>query len=624
MVLLKKDDREEEFYFAATKKKSQKGKKKGNNKDWMQHRVVKFGRMYYGYSFEEGEAYQFTHQRLDGMITRGYIPIDYLSAIQVDGSSDLFFKTRLGEIGPEYQFAWQSTRNVVGDWSSDLDSLWAKVLAFIEKKGLASEEALEYLDADPYVIFGIDDPVTQKALYELQTNDVLVCEGLTPTINEWFAYLNADPAADADLKWVVEAFAEAELPPPWISYKGWGSIVCFKNTDALDSAAQTASASWKHPLFDYFQNLMEYCRQSSGEEVRRLRVHRLLWNFYTYHANTDSESDPLISPLHVKMLGTIFAYKDLATQSWQVRPLKMALKYFANEYGKKREILREDILYIQETLKLEDEKHDVMTKTWQETLQGLNFNLDDLVDGKMRCAENNDVALIFCFECKESYSPEGFAKLHAKGRRADHVHFRTRPCMNHVTDKVSEEIRTQLCGDKRGGPCKMPAKLHCMHTGTDLCKLCFALMHVKTLPTEVGEIPPERINYQQQLKDTLALITYGGGKDPDSRPGTRELGSRPATRDSANSLGSLDATELKRVLGTDWHQFYDRTGISFYYNFLTEESYRTPPQATQDEMAKAKEIEQMFNKPEKQLRTPREIRPPYRDHNHAQMSAPNV
>ena len=73
---------------------------------------------------------------------------------------------------------------------------------------------------------------------------------------------------------------------------------------------------------------------------------------------------------------------------------------------------------------------------------------------------------------------------------------------------------------------------------------------------------------------------------------------------------SLDATELKRVLGTDWHQFYDRTGISFYYNFLTEESYRTPPQATQDEMAKAKEIELMFNKPEKALRTPREIRPP--------------
>ena len=58
---------------------------------------------------------------------------------------------------------------------------------FMEKKGLASEEALDYLDADPYVIFGIDDPVTQKALYELQNHDVLVCEGATPSLAEWFS-----------------------------------------------------------------------------------------------------------------------------------------------------------------------------------------------------------------------------------------------------------------------------------------------------------------------------------------------------------------------------------------------------------------------------------------------------
>ena len=39
-----------------------------------------------------------------------------------------------------------------------------------------------------------------------------------------------------------------------------------------------------------------------------------------YVANTDAESDPLISPTHVRMLGAIFDYKDLAAQSWQVRP----------------------------------------------------------------------------------------------------------------------------------------------------------------------------------------------------------------------------------------------------------------------------------------------------------------
>ena len=48
---------------------------------------------------------------------------------EVDGASDLYFRTKQGEAGPEYQFAWQSAKNVVGDWSSDLDALWAKAAA---------------------------------------------------------------------------------------------------------------------------------------------------------------------------------------------------------------------------------------------------------------------------------------------------------------------------------------------------------------------------------------------------------------------------------------------------------------------------------------------------------------
>jgi hypothetical protein len=602
---------------------AKKDDKKGNTKH--EHRVVRFGSIYYGYTYEEGETYQFTHQRLDGMVTRGYIPVDYLAAIQVDGASDLYFRTKQGEAGPEYQFAWQSAKNVVGDWSSDLDALWAKVLMFMEKKGLASEEALDYLDADPYVIFGIDDPVTQKALYELQSHDVLVCEGATPSLAEWFSYLNADPEVDSGMSWVVEAFAEAELPPPWISYKGWGSIVCFRNTAVnMDSAAATpgAGATWKHPLYDYFLNLLEYCREANIEEVRRLRVHRLLWNFYTYVANTDAESDPLISPSHVRMLGAIFEYKDLAAQSWQVRPLKASLKYFATEYGRKREIHREDILYVTETLKLEDEKHDVMTRTWRETLQGLNFSLDDLVDGKLTCAETGEVALIFCFECKEPFCFPGYDKLHQKGRRADHVHFRTRPCNCYVDEVTGSQLdvatRKKLCGGKEG-PCRMPAKLECKYTNTDLCTVCFAMIHVKKLPPEAREVKPQKIDYAKQLQDTLAQITYG--KPPEgSRPGTREVSSRPGTQDSTTSgIGTLGADEIARVLGSDWHQFYDRTGICFYYNFLTDESYRTPPQATQDELAKAAEIEAMFSKPPPPIQPPREIRPPYRTHSNAEL-----
>ena len=50
------------------------------------------------------------------------------------------------------------------------------------------------------------------------------------------------------------------------------------------------------------------------------------------------------------------------------------------------------------------------------------------------------VALIFCFECKEPFCFPGYDKLHQKGRRADHVHFRTRPCNCYV-----DEVRSRVC-----------------------------------------------------------------------------------------------------------------------------------------------------------------------------------
>ena len=45
--------------------------------------------------------------------------------------------------------------------------------------------------------------------------------------------------------WVVQSFAEVELPAPWTSYKGIGSIVCFLNH-------HTNKTTWKHPFYDYF------------------------------------------------------------------------------------------------------------------------------------------------------------------------------------------------------------------------------------------------------------------------------------------------------------------------------------------------------------------------------------
>merc|ERR1711959_741312 len=55
-------------------------------------------------------------------------------------------------------------KEVIAEWDINPDALWTTVLAFFEKKNLLSEESLDYLDADPFVLFGIDDTVTQKAL----------------------------------------------------------------------------------------------------------------------------------------------------------------------------------------------------------------------------------------------------------------------------------------------------------------------------------------------------------------------------------------------------------------------------------------------------------------------------
>jgi len=96
--------------------------------------------------------------------------------------------------------------------------------------------------------------------------------GQRPVLEEWFAYLNADPERDEEYTWVVEAFAEVELPAPWTSYKGVGSIVCYLNNESQET-------TWKHPFYDYFSQLLDHCRRGSQEEHIKLRINRMLWTY---------------------------------------------------------------------------------------------------------------------------------------------------------------------------------------------------------------------------------------------------------------------------------------------------------------------------------------------------------
>ena len=79
---------------------------------------------------------------------------------------------------------------MIAEWSENPDKLWANVLGFFEKKGNAlSEEALDYLDTDPFILFGIDNQITQKALKKLEQSPHLFCKNEKPDMAEWYGFV---------------------------------------------------------------------------------------------------------------------------------------------------------------------------------------------------------------------------------------------------------------------------------------------------------------------------------------------------------------------------------------------------------------------------------------------------
>jgi hypothetical protein len=524
------------------------------------HRIILFGAIhridpdddYASMSGEEIEAmWSFTHQRIDGVVTEGYIPKGFKSTVPLEGQQSVTLNTRIGvevnektgeekEIGPEFQVTMERNRNEeeeVGRWNGNADALWTEVLTHFEKKNLLSEDSLDYLDCDPFVLFGIDDTVTQKALKKLERTPALLCrESNPPRPNqlEWFNYLKCDPQEDADIEWVVQAFAEAELPTPWTCYKGIGSIVCYIKQD-------TGHVTWKHPFYDYFTQLRDFCYKASQEEIMKVRVNRLLWNYELSCSSTSEEHEPLISPDYIEHLADIFGY-DVRVKPFLVRTLKAYLKVFARTYRHSQEIDMDDIGKCHETLLQDEEKDKDMHETWHETLyEETKFELEKLAAGRIECVQCATVALSFCLECKDYLCLQCYDKLHQKGARRFHAPFRLIPCASCLT---------------------MPAKLHCTFTDKSLCHECYAMRHIKTLPPDAKENPARRINYKDQY-DRYASMA----QDKQIRPDTAI--SFTSEADSAKSYES--------VLGAEWHPFYDARGVKYYHNFATCERMRQSP-----------------------------------------------
>jgi len=520
----------------------------------MKPKIIQFGMLLKTEDKEEDSLYTYVHQRPNLKVTRGAIPVGFLAAVEIDDEEPIFLETRDGgfndqdaPIGPQYRVSWKAEREVIATgphadngWSTNLDELWRDILSYLEHKGL-EETTLEQLDADPFVLFGIDNEVTQQALQKLDSFPALYCEGNTPSFGDLAAYLRIEPGS-AKLKWLVQSFSETDLPKPWTCYKGVGSIVCYIHSDS-------GAVTWKHPFYDYFRQIRDFCEQASDEEVMQVRCNRLLWSYEAARVETANDQTMLISPEYVANMCDIFGF-NVKEQGYLVRNIKAQLKVFARSYRTNQAVDLEDVIETKQLLDNDVTKFLDMKRHWQSKVkEKIQLDLVSLANGEIECVNCKQPALSFCLECKDYLCASCYQTLHSKGARMHHSPFQLVPCM--------------LC-------VSMPAKLHCTFTDKSLCHKCYAMRHIKMLPPNGKENQPRRIDYVQQYKEyerqARNRVKHAGG-------GGMPMQQMQGLIDDANDT----------VLSADWHSFYDLRGVKFWYNFKTGERMRQSPRRVPNE-----------------------------------------
>merc|ERR1719324_1040264 len=285
-----------------------------------------------------------------------------------------------------------------------------------------SEDALNFLDADPLWLFGVADPATQRALEKTAVVPMLRCMGQRPCIEEWFAYLNADEEGDAAFRWVVESFAEVELPQPYTSFKGVGSIVCYLNNE-------TNETTWKHPFYEYFAQLLDHCRKATAEEHIKLRINRMLWTYEADCAADIASQQPLISPKYVMLMADILEI-DVKTEPTLVATLKTFLKAFSQQYRLEEDLDLQEIKWCMEIVENERHKADIAARMekGKEVEDDQSGAIDPLVHAQLYCVESGNLATVYAADCGDCFCEEEYERLHEKGNRKNHNRNTLLPC----------------------------------------------------------------------------------------------------------------------------------------------------------------------------------------------------
>lgn len=243
------------------------------------------------------------------------------------------------------------------------------------------------------------------------------------------------------------------------------------------------------------------------------------------YANQTHSSEPLVSPRNVTLFAECFGIQLCDEKNTQsiVRLLKFWLKRLsltATINPDEVDLLRAQIECTRTAGARIRPEHSFSPRL------SPGDHLKQVLNESSICLNcENKKPFIFCRACRDLFCPNCFDKFHRKGNRSRHKQLSLLRCSY-----------TDLCGNY--------AVVQCPLSGREFCPGCYVNTYLPGLPL-ADRKPPLRISYGSMW-------------------------------DSDTLTESFDLPQ-ESGLTNDWHPFYDRDGIMFYFNFGTKESLRRSP-----------------------------------------------
>ena len=248
---------------------------------------------------------------------------------------------------------------------------------------------------------------------------------------------------------------------------------------------------------------------------------------------------PLVSPWAVKSLADILEI-DVVKEFFQVPNLKTFVKTFLLQFRLEGDIKAQEVQTCLEMVSQERLKHIEGRDDHDNEVNSYSKNV------QIYCVECGLVAARYCTTCKDCLCGECCVRIHGKGSRANH--------------RINKILLCSLCKN-------YPSRLQCTYTFHTFCIDCYTKRHAKNLPKSL-DLKPLRIDYTLTQKSTnswnssrisLSDVLHSALVQEDV----------PEPHNPSVTTVVINGDNRK-----DWHPFLDSSGVTYYYNFRTQESVR--------------------------------------------------